>query len=157
MVDTSERPYSFKFIVGIFKVRTIIYYSKRCLWITTSLRLKVTGFESPRQPTYSCIYVYGEMNEIFKYSMKEDVRSTIIVDVPPELYSRNSLFRIFYPIYNVIGMWEGQIYTTKENIQRQYALVWKLIDEEEQMWVEYAWMLKEEYKWIYKCDLTPSI
>jgi len=53
---------------------------------------------------------------------------------------------------NSLGVWEGRIFTTRENSKKERVTVWELVDSEKQIWEEYAHTTKKQYGWLWHCD-----
>lgn len=58
---------------------------------------------------------------ILKYSMEDDVWSTVKFPAGGHLEENNTL-----------GVWDGRMFTTRENNQQPHFVVWELVDPERQ-------------------------
>jgi hypothetical protein len=151
MVDSSERPYSFRLVVGSVDKRTQIYDSKSRSWSTTSSIMVESALHSLlHSATYSCMCykdcVYMSMGRshaqmILVYSMDEDSWTTL--DFP--FASGDD--------HNTLGVWEGRIFTSREDYGNDNMTVWELVEQE---WVEYARCSEVEYDrlLVYDTDLV---
>jgi len=83
---------------------------------------------------------------ILKYSIEDDLWTTLKFpkvkwddeySVQPE---------------NPLGIWEGRIFTVRENYKKKRLTVWELVDSERQMWKEYTHTTKKQYGWLWNCD-----
>jgi F-box interacting protein len=154
MVDTSERPYVFRLVVGSVDKKTQIYDSKSRSWSTTSSIMVESALRSLNQSlTFSCMCYNGcvymsvgrsNAQMILVYSMDEDSWTTL--DFP--FASGDD--------HNTLGVWEGRIFTVREDRRNHKITVWELVDVKKQEWVEYARCPEEEYDrlLLYTTDLS---
>lgn len=160
MVDTSERPYSFKLVVGSLDTETQIYDSQSRSWTTTSSRLKqvakpaLSGREVVTcMCNNGCVYVSIGTEILLMYSMEGD--KWTILDFPEVKQAEEGGGGV-----HALGVWEGRIFTTREDNSKRKVTVWELVDQTKEEWVKYAIISGADYDLLMTCDFAnygPSI
>lgn len=145
MVDTSEKPYSFKLVLGSPDKKTQIYDSRIRSWSTTSSMLYVSAaVPLDEDGSYSCmchdgcVYMSVGQQMTLVYSIEEDSWTTLDFPGMTLVEDRGAL-----------GVWDGRIFTVKEDIRQHNISVWELVDPKKQEeWVEYARCSEYDYRQI---------
>ena len=158
MVDTSERPYSFKLVVGSLDTKTQIYDSQSRSWSTTSSRLKQLAKQALRKHetvtcvcSNGCVYISIGTEILLLYSMEED--KWTILDFPEVKQEEAGAV-------HALGVWEGRIFTTREDCSKRKIIVWELVDQAKEEWVKYVIISSGNYNMLMECDFFnhgPSI
>lgn len=162
-VDTSEKPYSFKLFQGSLDTKTQVYDSKSGSWSTKSSVLGTSAEDSLKKPprtascmcSNGCLYLSRGNAVILKYSIENDSWTTLGGPPMVEDDDHNT---------NTLGAYAGRIFTTRQELgggggddddgeeKKNCVVVWELVDETKNEWVEYARIAGEPYEWLSECD-----
>ncbi|KAG0620505.1 hypothetical protein M758_4G221100 [Ceratodon purpureus] len=152
MVDTSKRPYSFKLVVGSLDTKTQIYDSQSQLWTTTSSRLKqlakpamVRGQIVNCMCHNGCVYISVGSEILLMYSKGRDTWT--IMDFPEVKGSGEDGCDV-----HTLGVWEGRIFTTREDCSNGNVTVWELVDPIREEWAKYVVISGANYSMLNECD-----
>jgi hypothetical protein len=154
VVDTAERPYSFKLVVGSCDKKTQIYDSKSRSWQTLSSQLAGSALEDFRYVTCVCsqgyLYMSLGVELLLMYSAKGDVWTSLQFPSVDKGECEDSAAYQDWLATHALGEWEGRIFTSRDEAGKETVQVWELIDQKS--WVEYASMSEEEYGCLMTCS-----
>ena len=160
IVDKSERPYSFKLVVGSLDTKTQIYDSQSRSWSTTSSRLKRLAKRALRRRqtvtcmcSNGCVYISIGAEMLLMYSITGD--NWTVMDFPEVKQKEDGGGAV-----HALGEWEGRIFTTRENCRKRNITVWELEDPAKEEWVKSIIISGKGYDHLMECDFSsygPSV
>jgi hypothetical protein len=127
VVDTSERPYSFKLVVGSCDKKTQIYDSKSRSWQTLSSQLAGSALEDFRYVTCVCsqgyLYMSLGVELLLMYSAKGDVWTSLQFPSVDKGECEESAAYQDWLATHALGEWEGRIFTSRDEAGKETVQV----------------------------------